>query len=106
MQKQPNNAIAAALKALESPGYVIEGGSLPRASNSPLDIKKWGIMVDGLVECWMTLSSIYREVAPELEAQAEHYARITYKICVGEDETFGETYGKCWGPGGVIATAR
>lgn len=42
----------------------------------------------------MLLSSAYHSVAPDLEIQAEEYARISYKICLGEDETFDETYGK------------
>ncbi len=42
----------------------------------------------------MLLSSAYYLVAPDLETQAEEDARISYRICVGEDETFGETYGK------------
>lgn len=28
----------------------------------------------------------------DIEAQAEKYARIAYRICAGEDETFDETY--------------
>lgn len=42
----------------------------------------------------MTLSYAYRYVAPELVSQAEAYARISYKICIGEDETFDKTSGK------------
>jgi hypothetical protein len=48
----------------------------------------------GLTDCWMLLSGAYHFVAPDLEVQAEEYARISYKICIGEDETFDETYGK------------
>lgn len=48
--------------------------------------------MDGLVGCWMGLASAYHRLGLDIEAQAEKYARITYKICVGEDETFEETY--------------
>ncbi|RLL96545.1 hypothetical protein CFD26_104364 [Aspergillus turcosus] len=89
---QPQKAIEFALKTLESLGYVVEGGHLPHASGTPLLVKKWGLMTDGLVGCWMSLSSAYRQIAPDLVAQAEGYARITYRICVGEDETFDEAY--------------
>lgn len=89
---QPQKAIEFALKTLESLGYVVEGGHLPHALGTPLLVKKWGLMTDGLVGCWMSLSSAYRQIAPDLVAQAEGYARITYRICVGEDETFDETY--------------
>ena len=87
---QPKKAIDWALKALESLGYVIDGGCV---SNMPLTVKKWGLMTDSHVECWMILARAYLAVGPELAAQAEDYARITYSICVGEDETFYETYG-------------
>jgi hypothetical protein len=93
-QDQPQKAIECGLRALESLGFVIEGGRLPSAQNTPLVVKKWGLIVDLLVNCWMLLASAYCQVAPELEAQAEDYAKATYKICVGEDETFHETYGR------------
>ncbi|RYP42447.1 hypothetical protein DL768_010328 [Monosporascus sp. mg162] len=93
-QKQPVKAIDSALRALASLGYVIDGGNLPRTTGTPMVVKQWGLMMDYLIDCWMLLSSAYRLVAPDLEAQAEEYARISYRICVGEDETFDETYGK------------
>lgn len=104
---QPQKAIEFALKALESLGYVVEGGHLPHILGTPLLVKKWGLMTDGLVGCWMSLSGAYREVAPDLVKQAEGYARITYRICVGEGETFGETYGQfSERVDGLLATAR
>jgi hypothetical protein len=93
-QNQPVKAIDSALRVLASLGYVIDGGNLPRASGTPMVVKQWGLMIDRLIECWMLLSGAYHLVAPDLETQAEEYARISYKICVGEDETFDETYGK------------
>ena len=51
-------------------------------------------MEDGLIKCWMLLSDAYHLVAPDLERQAEEYAKISYRICVSEDETFEETYSK------------
>lgn len=82
------------LKTLESLGFVIEGGKLPHVSNTPLVVKKWGLMNDGVVGCWMILCLAYRELAQTLESQAEGYARVSYKICVGEDETFDKTYSR------------
>lgn len=93
-QNQPLKAIEFSWKALESLGYVIEGGKPPFISSTTLVVKQWGLMVDGLVGCWMCLSGAYREVLCDLEAKAEEYAKITYRVCVGEDETFDETYGK------------
>ncbi|KAJ5559393.1 hypothetical protein N7513_001792 [Penicillium frequentans] len=88
---RPEKAIKSGLKALESLGFVIDGGNM---SDTQLHVNDWGLMTDGVVGCWMILGRAYCEVAPGLEAQAEKYARISYKICVGEDETFDETYGK------------
>lgn len=93
-QQRPAKAIDSALGVLASLGYVIEGGNLPRTSHMPIVVKQWGLMEDRLIECWMLLSGAYHLVAPDLESQAKEYARISYRICVGEDETFEETYGK------------
>ena len=54
--------------------------------------------MDYRIKCWMLLSNAYYLVAPDLETQAEEYARISYKICVCEDETFDETWEAFAGP--------
>lgn len=92
---QPQKAVDSTFRALESLGYIIEGGCLPHTPGTPLLVKKWGPMEDGLVGRWMVLTTAYRMLGLlDLEAQAEKHARITYKTCVGEDETFDETYSK------------
>ncbi|KIA75674.1 hypothetical protein HK57_00535 [Aspergillus ustus] len=84
-----------AIKTLESLGYVLEGGRPPYTTpGAPVRVLKWGLMMDGLIGCWMMLCRAYCDVAPELASQAEDYARITYRICVGEDETFEDTYSR------------
>lgn len=93
-QRKPLKAIEWGLKGLEALGYVIEGGSMPRASDAPLVVKRWGLMENELVGGWIALSRAYRLVAPDLEPAARAYAKICYKICVGEDETFEETYAR------------
>jgi hypothetical protein len=104
---RPQKAVELGLKALESLGFVIQGGKLPQDANRSLSVKKWGLMTDGVVGCWMILSGSYQTLAPGLEAQAEHYARISYRICVGEDQSFDETYGKLsMRPDGLLATAK
>ncbi|KAL3474787.1 hypothetical protein BJX99DRAFT_271504 [Aspergillus californicus] len=85
---QSHKAIECALKALESLGYIIDGGRLPHTLGTPLRVAKWGIMTGDLVGCWMALSKAYVDVAPDLVTQAVGYARLTYRVCVGEDETF------------------
>ncbi|KAH0832708.1 hypothetical protein FOPE_01435 [Fonsecaea pedrosoi] len=92
--RQPLKAVEWGVSALESLGYVIEGGRLPRTIGTPLVVKKWGLMQDHLVECWMVLARAYSLVAPDLEVLAIEYARNSYKICVGEDDSFDETYGR------------
>ncbi|KAJ5698294.1 hypothetical protein N7462_000299 [Penicillium macrosclerotiorum] len=91
---QPELSIKFGLKALESIGYVIDGGGFPRASGRKLVVRRWGLVSDGVVRCWMVLRSAYHEVDPTIAAQAEEFARISYKIAVGEDETFDLTYRK------------
>ncbi|KAJ5605534.1 hypothetical protein N7510_008315 [Penicillium lagena] len=90
---QPAKAITAALKTFECLGYVIEGGKLPRKPGTPLVVKQWGYMADTLVQCWGILWRAYSVLAPELLAQVDQNARLTYRVCVGEDETYEQTYG-------------
>ncbi|PWY94976.1 SET domain-containing protein [Aspergillus sclerotioniger CBS 115572] len=92
---RPQEAIRLVFRTLESLGYVVEGGKLPHAPGTRLLVKKWGFMIDGLVGCWMILCRAYcKEKCPDLAGQAERYARITYRMCVGEEETFGDTYSR------------
>lgn len=84
-------AINSALRVLESLGYIIDGGRIPQEAGKKMVVKKWGLMADSLVDCWILLSKSYERVAPKLKHTADVYAKISYKICVGEDETFDET---------------
>lgn len=91
---QIEEAIDSSFRTLESLGYIIEGGRLPHTPGKPLLIKKWGLMQHGLVGCWMGLAIACHAMKLDIAAQAEKYARLSYKICMGEDETFDETYSK------------
>ena len=54
-------------------------------------------MVDPLIENWVHLWVAYERLVsrrPEPRKKAEEYARMTYKICIGEDETFEEQVGR------------
>ncbi|KAJ5690204.1 TPR domain protein [Penicillium macrosclerotiorum] len=88
----PEKAVGAVLKTLDSLGFAIEGGELPQKPGTSLVIKKWGLVKDDLIGCWMMLANIYHIWAPSLEASAQAYARLFYRICIGEDETFDQTY--------------
>lgn len=106
LKKQPFQIINGSLQALKSLGFVIDGGTLRRATKAPLVVKKWGLVMEKVIDCWMMLAISYRVFAPDLLAQAEGYARITYRIMIGENETFDETYSKYPdGVGGFIANA-
>lgn len=83
--------INSALKSLSSLGYVIDGGSLPRKIGTPLVIKQWGFFVDSTMDSWGVLGDAYRLLAPDLVKQASHYAKLSYRISMGEDDTFEET---------------
>lgn len=85
-------AVQFGLMYLESLGFVIKGGNIPHVSDAPLVVQKWGLMTDGVVGCWMILCRAYQELAPTPASQAEGYARLSYRICVGEDDTFDQTY--------------
>ena len=89
---EPIKYVEWVLKALEALGYIIEGGKLSSFNCSSLIVKKWGLMLDVLVKYWMGLARAYHVGAPRLEVQAMEYARITYRACVGEDQTFEATY--------------
>lgn len=88
-EDRPEIAIKLAWQGLESIGFVFEF-----ENESGPKVKNWGLVTHDVVRCWMLIARSSREVVPELEADAERYARISYRICVGEDETFGETYSR------------
>ncbi|RAK77731.1 TPR domain protein [Aspergillus fijiensis CBS 313.89] len=96
-QNNTGKAIESAVKGLEALGYVVEGVLPPCYSGGGgggrrLWVKKWGVVTEGLVGCWMTFAHLYRKVAPALAPQAQEFAKVTYRIVVGEDETFGEPF--------------
>jgi hypothetical protein len=93
---QPTKAVELALGALESLGFEIDGGVVTGGGTvKEVVVRKWGLMMgEGVIECWMLLRNAYRLLAPGLVATAEGYARVAYRICFGEDETFERTYGR------------
>lgn len=85
--------VGAALGVLGLLGFEVKGAQVPRGKEE-FEVVRWGSMAHGVVETWVQLWVAYATVAPELCADAESCARICYKICVGEDETFDDSYGK------------
>ena len=83
--------------SLESLGFMIKGGNILCVLDAPLVGQRWGLMTDGVVTvvgCWMILCCAYHQLAPILTSQAGGYARVSYRICIGEDETFDSTYSR------------
>lgn len=79
------------LKTLESLSFVVTGGQIPHAPGTQLRIEKWGMMQGRVIRCWILFAKAYRKVAPDLVSQAVGYARLSYKMWLGEDETFDQT---------------
>ncbi|KAL9597818.1 MAG: hypothetical protein Q9219_004895 [cf. Caloplaca sp. 3 TL-2023] len=91
--QQPNKAVETAWKVIASLGFVIKRED-PQSLLSPFEIERWGLVDDCLVQAWVHLWTAYAKLAPLLCGRAEEMARVTYKICVGEDDTFEDVYGK------------
>jgi hypothetical protein len=93
-RKDLQKVVLLALKVLDSLGFIINGGHIPSQPNSPFEVMQWGLMVDSVIETWVHLWTAYATVAPEWSEKAEGYAKMAYRICIGEDVTFEESYGK------------
>ena len=87
---RPQTAIQTALKALTSLGFVIP----PDPPVSSFAVLQWGLPHDQVIETWTHLWTAWDKIAPHLCGKAEEYARLSYRVCVGEDDTFDETVGK------------
>ena len=105
---RPHSAIQTAFKVLTSLGFVIAHHS-PDAPVSSFEILQWGLPQDEVIETWTHLWTAWDKVAPRLCGKAEEYARISYRMCVGEDDTFDETVGRmareCMRQGKDLGTA-
>ncbi|KAL4880560.1 TPR domain protein [Aspergillus karnatakaensis] len=86
-----------AVKALECLGFVIEGAAPPYTPSSRLRVKRWGLIIDETIACWMVIARAFENAAPALVEPAEGFARVTYRSCVGEDGTFGDNYSRSSG---------
>lgn len=93
-QGEHKEAAEVVLRALESIGYVLEGAGVDASVAGPLLVKKWGLMMDGIVVAWLILRNALLEIAPERARQANQYARMAYLITVGEDTGFDAIYGR------------
>lgn len=93
------SAITWAFDCLASMGFVIQGGGADgcrarqRASRGPLVIQQWGRMIVWVFDCWIILERAFAlQGAFELALQAREFAKISYSLCVGEDESFDKAF--------------
>ena len=77
-------------KGLTSLGFVIVGAD---SSPTRFAVARWGLMVDQLILTFLQAKEAFAGLgAWEKSSQAEEYARMAYKIVIGEDATFSATY--------------
>jgi hypothetical protein len=88
---QPYQAIEAALAFLSSLGFIIEGAEIVRGrvDDASIVVKRWGLTRGEVINQWMLLSKMYFLIgATSRGYQACQHAQLTYRICIGEDDTF------------------
>ncbi len=76
------------LATFESSGFVVQGAEafMP---GTRIIVKKWGFPNPDAVELWLTLRNVYKALGQHVLAeQAKAYAKITWALFMGEDETF------------------
>lgn len=89
---EPVESVKMAMEALRSLGYVIDGGDVREGGQPPV-VKEWGLMADHAIDCWMFVLGVSQLAAPWWVDTVEKYAKTTYRMCWGEDETFEKMSG-------------
>ncbi|KFZ20117.1 hypothetical protein V502_03347 [Pseudogymnoascus sp. VKM F-4520 (FW-2644)] len=90
-QNQTRKCIVAAGKVLTSLGFLISGTDSPQTEFS---INQWGMLQDHLVETFVLLRNMFlvTKAVPNSKKAGE-YARMAYKMVVGEDASFDSVWG-------------
>ncbi|KAJ8069889.1 hypothetical protein OCU04_000300 [Sclerotinia nivalis] len=91
-QGMVDKAVSMALKALSSIGFVIKNANLPALPGKPFEVEKLGMTMPGVIEAWVYLCDAYSALAPQHFQQARDCAKLAYRICIGEDDTFKQMY--------------
>lgn len=90
-QNKVGKTMELAVKVLTSLGFVVVGAD---TSQTLFTIVRWGLLTSNLVETFLHVRTAFTAMkAVKDSARAEEYAKTTYKILVGEDESFDATYG-------------
>lgn len=93
-KRKAEKSVEMALKSLECLGFVINNANLPAQPGTDFVIEKWGIVTDDVVGIWILICMAYVTFAPHMLRKAVECAKLAYKMCVGEDESFRERYDK------------
>jgi hypothetical protein len=79
-------------KTLQTLGFIVDGLDRTPAG---LVVTKWGHTVDHLVEIFLHARTAFEQLRLwEKSRQAEQYARVAYRVLVGEDASFERTYSR------------
>lgn len=85
-QNNVGESMKSAVKVLTLFGFVVAGAD---SSQTRFTIVKWGVLVDQLVKIFLNVQAAFMAMgAREDSERAKEYAKITYKILVGEDMSF------------------
>lgn len=77
-------------KVLTALGFIIVGAD---SSSASFRVVKWGLVLDHLVEAFLHARTAFQATgAWEDSRRAEEYAKVAYRIVVGEDTSFESTY--------------
>lgn len=89
-QNQTRKCIVAAGKVLTSLGFLISGTDSPQ---TPFSIIQWGMLHDYQVETFVLLRNMFliTKALPNSK-KASEYARMAYKMIVGEDASFDRVW--------------
>ncbi|KAF1942738.1 SET domain-containing protein [Clathrospora elynae] len=91
-EKKVDKALESVQKVLIQLGFIIAGAD---STSMGFRVVKWGLVVDHLIEVFLHARSAFEVIkAWEDSKIAEEYARIAYKIVVGEDTSFESSYGR------------
>lgn len=66
----------------------------PDSGQIILVVEKWGMVIDYLVKCWLLLWTCFASFGKgDKTVAAKKLASFTFRILVGVDESFADTYG-------------
>jgi SET domain len=89
-QKSAIKTLDSARRALASLGFIVMGAD---SSPTGFAVVKWGLVHDYLIETFLLVRTAFASLgADEDSMSAEKYARMVYKIVVGEESSFDKTY--------------